>query len=121
MIKRKFITLLLLVSILITCLPGCAKVVKTETTVVEATVIDTHYRGMWLQPVICGKVTTFITHPAKHNVKLQYKDYETTVNNKDLYDQYKDNIGAIVECNLVTTYYDDGTSETKLEWENDND
>lgn len=121
MIKRKFIILLLLVLILTTCLPGCAKVVRTETKVVEATVVDTHHKSAWTQLVWNGKFYTHIYHSAQYKVTLQYEDYEITVDDDNLYHKYKDNIGSTVECNLVTTYYDNGTSKTKLEWESNND
>ena len=121
MTKRKFITFILVAIMSIFCLSGCKKAVHAETTVVKATVVDTYHKSAWMQSVYNGKGFTYIRHPAKYNVTLQYEDYEVTVNNQKLYNQYKDNIGAIVECNLVTTYYDDGTSETKLKWENNND
>ena len=121
MVKRKFIALLVLVLMLFTCLPGCAKVIDTKSTVVEAIVVDTHHKSAWTQRIYTGKTWIIRHHRAKYQVMLKYKDYKTTIDNKDLYDQYKDNIGAIVECNLVTTYYDDGTIKTELEWENNND
>jgi hypothetical protein len=120
MIKRKFITLLLLVSILLTCLSGCAKVVRTETTVVEATVVDTYHKAAWMQPIWNGKFFSYIFYSAEYKVTLQYENYKITVDDESLYRTYKDNIGAIVECNLVTTYYDDDTSKTELKWENNN-
>lgn len=115
MIKRKFISMVVFIVLLITCLSGCAKVVKTEIIVVDATVVDVYYKGVWMQPIWVGKKFIYIFHPAQYNVTLQYEDYKTTVDNLDLYNKYKDNIGGQVECNLVTTYYDDGTIKTTLE------
>lgn len=117
MVKRKFIILLLLITILTTCLPGCKKVLRTETKVVEATVVETYHRGAWMQPIWNGKFYTYIHHSAKHEVTLKYENYKITVDNQDLYNKCKNNIGSTVECNLVTTYYDDGTTKTKLKWE----
>lgn len=121
MTKRKFITFILVAIMSIFCLSGCKKAIHTETTVVEATVVDIYHKNSWTQYVWTGKTMTVIYHKAKYKVTLQYVDYKTTVDNKDLYDQCKDNIGAIVECNLVTTYYEDGTAEIKLKWENSNE
>lgn len=119
MLKRKFIYVLLLAMLLVICLPGCTKVVETETVVVDATVVDVYYEAAWVQPVWTGKFFAYITHSARYEVTLQYEDYKTTVNNSDLYNKYKDNIGGQVKCNLVTTYYDDDTVKITLEWDGD--
>ncbi len=119
MIKRKFITFILVIIMSIFCLTGCAKVIQTETKIVNATVVETYHKAAWTQYVWTGKVLIPIYHKAKYEVTLQYKDYKIIVDNQDLYNQCKDSIGTLVECNLVTTYYDDGTSETKLKWEKD--
>lgn len=120
MIKRKFITFILVAIMSIFCLSGCS-VVSTETTSVEATVVDTYHQPAWTQPILVGKAVSFIYHPAQYKVTMTYKDYILTVNNEELYYAYTNNIGATVKCNLVTTYWDDGTAVTELKWENKND
>lgn len=119
MVKRKFIYILLLIVLLVVCLSGCAKVIDTETIVVDATVVDVYYRGAYTQILPTGKSCMIVHHPAQYFVTLQYEDYKIRVNNEGLYNRYKDNIGGQVECNLVTRYYDNDTTKTTLEWDGD--
>lgn len=104
----KKITIILLIIILL-CLTSCAALVSTETQEVDATVTDVYYRGAWIQMISSGKTMIPITHPAKHEVTFTYKNTTLTVNNKELYDYYKDKIGETVKCDLIIEYYDNGT------------
>ena len=65
-------------------------------------------------PIRSGKITTWIRHPAKYCVTVTYGHISTTRDSQAFYNKYKDNIGAIIECELITTYYDDGTSKQTL-------
>ena len=111
----KRIILLVLAGIFLLTLVGCAKVINTETITVDATVIETSHRGAWIQPVVAGKVTTFITHPEQNIVKIQYEDIVISVNDKELYNYYKDRNGETIECNLITKYFDNITTYSYLE------
>lgn len=111
----KKITSILLITVLLLCFVGCAELINTETQEVEATVTDVYYKGAWVQMISTGKTTTWITHPAKYNVTFEYENVTLTVNNKELYDYYKDKIGVAVKCNLITEYYDDDSVRQKLE------
>lgn len=110
--KKRNIILLLLIGIIL--LVGCGKVINTETKTVKATVTDVHYRSSLILPVRCGKTVIYRTQPAKHNVTLKYKDISTTINNRDLYNEYKNNIGSTVECELITKHYDNGRISKEL-------
>lgn len=96
------------------CFTGCKEVVDIERMTVEATVTDKYHRGMWLQPVHAGEVTTIITHPAVWRTTFHYQGYEVVVSGSEVYSQYE--IGDTVECELVTYYYDDSSIENKLEY-----
>ena len=111
----KRIILLVLTGIFLLTLVGCAKVINTETITVDATVIETSHRGAWIQPVVAGKFRTFITHPEQNIVKIQYEDIVISVNDKELYNYYKDRNGETIKCNLITKYFDNNTTYTYLE------
>ena len=107
--------ILILVGIILLTLVGCAKVTNTETTVVDGTVIGTQHISARMTPVKVGKVITFVRHPAKNYVDIQYNDITISVNDSELYDYYNDHIGETIECNLITDYYDNGKTKTRLE------
>lgn len=86
----------------------------TETQEVEATVTDVDYKGAWSQPVWTGKTMILIPHPAQYKVTFTYENVTLTVDDKDLYDFYKDNVGATIKCDLIIEYYDDGSIEQTL-------
>lgn len=96
------------------CIAGCKEVVNTKSITVEATVTDKYHRGMWIQPVYTGKVTTMITHPAVWRTTFHYQGYEVVVSGSEVYGQYE--VGDTAECELVTYYYDDSSIEIKLEY-----
>ena len=111
---KKIISFIIIGIILLT-LVGCAKVTNTDTTVVEGTVIRTQHISARIVPMKAGKVTTFVRHPEKNYVHIQYNDITISVNDSELYDYYKDHIGETIECNLITDYYDNGETKTRLE------
>lgn len=108
---KKLTVLLVLFSILLT---GCAKLISTESEVVEAEVIYTYHRGVMILPQTVGKTTMLVTYPARYEVTVQYNDIETTISSQELYEQVK--IGDKVSCNLITKYYDNNLIEKELEW-----
>ena len=61
-----------------------------------------------------GKFMISIRHSAKYQVTITYKDVILTVDDKELYDCYKHNIGTTVKCDLITECYDDGTTYQTL-------
>ena len=100
---------LVMIMCLIISLTGCAKVINTEYKNVEVHIVDKYYRGMWMQPVRSGKITTFVTHPAVYNITVEYNNAEYTINDSNIYDRYKDKIGHTTVGTLETRTYDDGT------------
>lgn len=107
--------IIVLIAIILLCFVGCTELINTETQEVDATVTDIYHQAMWLQPIKCGKITTYITHPAQYKVTFVYEDITLTVDDKELYDRYKDKIGTTVKCDLITEYYDDNSVRQKLE------
>ena len=98
-----------MLAVLIFSLVGCAKCINTEYKNVEVIVVDKYHRGMWIQPVRAGKVTTFITHPAVWHITVEYNGIEYTVSGSDTYNKYKDKIGQTTIGELEIRTYDNGT------------
>ena len=108
--KNRILVLLLLAMFLFG-LVGCAKCISTEYENVEVTVVDEYHRGMWIQPIRTGKVTTHVVHPAIWRITVEYNGVEYTVNGNDTYNKYKDKIGQTTIGKLEIKTYDDGTVE----------
>lgn len=110
----KKIIIITLIAAMLLCFAGCAKLVSTETQEVEATVTDVCYEERRIQPVFTGKTVIMISHPARYEVTFTYKNVTLTVNDEDIYSRYKDQIGTTVKCDLITDYYDDGSTRQTL-------
>ena len=108
---KKLLILFLIFTIFLT---GCAKLISTESEVVEAEVVDTYHRNMMILPQKIGNNTIMTTYPARYEVTVQYNDIKTIIKSQELYEQVK--VGDKVSCNLVTRYYDDNSIEKELEW-----
>lgn len=106
--------ILLLIAIILLCFTSCAELIDVETREVEATITDVYYKGSWIQMIPVGKSVVSIFHQARYKVTFTYEDVTLTVDDKELYDCYKDKIGAMVKCDLITEYYDDGSIEQTL-------
>lgn len=113
--RLRFTALLILIAVVIS-LTGCAKVIDTQTEVVEATIVDTYYKGAWVQMIISGKTIIPISHPAEYWVNLQYGEITTSFNSYDLYSICHGKDGDTIQCSLITETYDDGTVKQFLEW-----
>lgn len=109
--QKNRIFAVLLIAVLVFVLVGCAKCVSTEYENVEVTIVDKHHSAMWLQPMIVGKVTTFITHPAVWEITVEYNGVEYTIEDEDTYNKYEDKIGQTTIGELEIKTYDDGTVE----------
>ena len=106
--KYKICLLLLVVALL---LSGCAfpKEIKRETENVIGIVVDTNFTPLRIIPMHCGKITTFITQPARYSVYVEYNGIEGVFNDSFLYDNYK--VGDNIDLILITIYYDNGDIE----------
>ena len=108
---KKLIILFLIFTIFLT---GCAKLINTESEVVEAEVVYTYHRDVMILPRRVGKITIMTTYPARYEVTVQYNNIKTIIKSQELYEQVK--IGDKVSCNLITKYYDNNSIEKELEW-----
>lgn len=116
--RKRIISLLLLLAlsfVISLTLVGCRKVTKQEYITVEATITDSYHRSRSVVPMRVNKVTTFITHPEKNEIMVTYNDNEYTIDDRDTYEIYNDQIGAKVICNALVTYYDDDTSDLTID------
>lgn len=91
------------------CFVGCAKCIGTETSVEQVEIIDTYHRSAWIQPVVSGKVHTFIHHSAVYQIIVSYNNIIYKINSKETYDKYKNQVGEIVDATIEKSSYDDGT------------
>ena len=103
------IFILLLSLMLIFNLVGCVKIVSIEYENVEVTIVDEHYRAMWMQPMIIDKVTTFITYPDEWEITVEYNGVEYTIDDEHTYKKYNSKIGQTAIGELEIKIYDDGT------------
>lgn len=93
--------------ILILSMTACAKLVKTETEVVEATIIEVDRDPM----LVAGKAIV----PPDYDIRLQYGDITDWIDvTRSEYEKYKDLVGTTIEVNFVVDYYDDGTIKRYL-------
>lgn len=113
--RLRFVALLILIAVVVS-LTGCAKLIDTQEELIEATIVDTYYKGAWIQMIPSGKTMIPISHPAKHEVILRYNEIQTTINNYDLYSICHGKNGTTIQCTLITKSYDDGSMKQFLEW-----
>ena len=106
---------ILLAILLVLTFAGCAEVKEQNSILVSAILVDTHYKGMWIQHIISGKTITMITHPADYDLIFKYegKRYNLDVDS-ETYNTYKNAVGQEFDMELVTTVYDDDTTKTTL-------
>ena len=109
-----------LIAVTLLCFTSCAELINIETQEVEATVTDVYHRGAWIQMIPTGKTMIPISHPAKYEVTFKYANATLTVDDKELYDYYKDKIGTTVKCELIIKYYDDGSTCQTLKLKENN-
>lgn len=110
----KKLLLLLLLTTLLLCSTSCAKLISTDTKEVEATITSVYYKKAWTQMVYTGKTMVPINHKAQYKVELTYENVTLEVDNKSFYDACKDKVGSTVKCDLITEYYDDGSTARTL-------
>ena len=106
-LKNRILALLLVV-VLVFSLTGCAKCISTEYENVEVTVVSKYHRGAYITPMLVGKVTTFITHPAVWHITVEYNGAEHTISGSETYNKYEDKVGQTVIGKLEIKTYDDG-------------
>ena len=103
----KKVLCMLFIVILTLTLISCAKVIKTETKVVEATIVKVDHSPMR----IIGKVI----YPADYDILIRYEDIETWIDvTSSEYDKYKNLVGTTIEVNFIMDYYDDNTIKRYL-------
>jgi hypothetical protein len=84
-------------------------VIDTEEHNVQVVITDSYHRNSWMQPIHCGKTTTYIRHPAVYRIIVEYDSVAYYIDDFDIYTAYKDRIGDTVDAVLKTCTYDDGS------------
>ena len=95
--------------LLVVCvlLVSCAELVSEETIQVEATITEVDRDA----PRMIGKIIT----PPDFDIYFEYDGLKGSWDvNRKTYDLYKDKMGDIIKCNLITRTYDDGTIKKRL-------
>lgn len=93
-------------------LVGCSEDMAYRMETGKATVTDKDYDAAWNQPVMVGKVTSMIYHPADYDLELTYKDIVQWVSvDKAIYEQVE--IGAQFPVNVFYGYNTDGVLKEK--------
>ena len=110
----KILPIFLIVLSLTLLLVSCAKVISESEELHTVIIVDSYHKSAWLQTVRCGKVTTYMTHPAKHIVTVMFNGEEYNIDNYDIYYQFKDKINAPATGTFNVKIYDDNTIEYKL-------
>lgn len=108
-----------IISILYVILLWWPKTIKTEIKNVQATVANVDYRREYITTVRCGMTTNVIHHSARYYIKIKYNNLITTIDNRDIYEKYKNNIGGEIDCKLITKTYDNGKTYSYLKWVKD--
>ena len=74
-LKNRILSILLL-TVLIFSLVGCANCIGIEYKDVNVTIVDEYHRSAWSQLVFVGKIITVITHPATWQITVEYNGVE---------------------------------------------
>jgi hypothetical protein len=100
--------LCMLFSVILTLtLVSCAEKIKTETMVVEATIVDVDCDPM-------RRVGTTYRR-ADYDILLKYEDITTWIDvTRSEYEKYKYLVGTTIEVNFVADYYSDNTMKQYL-------
>ena len=111
--KRLFAILLAI--LLVLTFAGCAEVKEQDSMLVPAILVDTHYKGMWIQPIISGKSVTMVTHPADYDLIFEHEGQRYNLDvDSETYNTYKNAVGQKFDMELVFTTYTDDTEKTIL-------
>ena len=108
MYRRKFKILSCVVSLLIVifCFVSCTRTTHTEAQEIEAIITGVYYEDKWSELILIGQ---FSTSEQNQDESLTHYSITLTVGDKDIYDYYKEKIGTVVKCDLITEYYKDGS------------
>lgn len=103
----KKIVLILFVAILCCLSTSCAALVSEEKVEVDAVITEVDR-----DPIrIVGKAIK----RADYDIYFEYDGIEGSWDvNKTTYNEYKDSVGEIIKCYLITRVYDDGEVIVKL-------
>lgn len=112
--KKYFKFCLLFGAIFLLC--GCnnTKILNTENKNVYGLVTYVKYTPGYSQPIICGKITTIITHPASYKVIIEYDGTKYELDDSDSYNKCKSKVNQYVDCTLSIKNYSDGTTKREI-------
>lgn len=105
----------------ITSLVSCGNEEEYTYNEVSCKVVEKEYHASWIQPINAGRVHTYITHPAKYYVYVEYSDLGLTYkfNNKELYDEVHAN-DEVTMYLRITPQYSDSVNVALVPYNTDN-
>lgn len=107
----KKITFILVITIILLLLTGCAKCINTMESSVQAKVIDSYYQPAYNTTIMNPALHTIsvVPHPAIYRITVEYDDCEYDIETSSAYKKYHKKIGEYDNATLETNKYDDGT------------
>lgn len=107
--------MLVVISIIILCFTGCAKVTNSKTENIKATIVSTNYNSGYTTTTFIksGNILVPMTNtvPDEYNIILEDDGIKYTVDSEEWYKLCKDKKGSKVSCELKILNYDDGSEE----------
>lgn len=109
-IKNK-ILVLLLSTILIFNIVGCAKCISTEYENVEVNIVEEYYKPSYTTLIYNAllKIPMIQTHSAIYRITVEYNGVKYIISGSDTYLKYKDKINQTAIGKLEIKTYNDGT------------
>lgn len=104
------ILILLLLSVSIYSLVGCAKCVSTVYETVDVNITEKYYKPSYTtveyNVIFKQPMPKFV--PAVYRITVEYNGVEHTFSGSDVYNKYKDKVGQSATGKLEIRTYDDG-------------
>lgn len=104
----------LVIICLIILLSGCTKCINTSYKNVKVKIADEYYRKAYYFPAFTGKVMMMVHRPAAYRITIEYNGTKYTINDRDIYEKYKDKIGENAIGVLEIREYDNGTTKYNI-------
>lgn len=88
--KNKLISMIVGLCCIVSAV-GCNESPECTYNEVSCKVVEKEYHASWIQPINSGRFHTYITHPAKYYVYVEYTELGLTYqfNNEELYNEVR--------------------------------
>lgn len=114
--KRKFLSIFIVLLSSISILAGCKKVISTTDETVKVEIVNSYHKDRI--PKITYDSSTdkprISYYPEENYVYVEYDGIEYTFEGASYYRKYGNRIGAKVAATLRTTKYEDGSTKVQI-------